>query len=94
MGTQFHFFFHFLRSTSEIDSDFKMLGFISLNIRDLVGNLQYWFTLGIFNSPLRRNLSSIPVDVGGIEPEWAVFKASISEAAAVSCGLVLGLKGW
>ena len=47
--------------------------------------------LEIFNSHLRRSFSSIPVEVGGIEPEWAVFKASIAEAAAVSCGLrVLG----
>ena len=47
--------------------------------------------LGIFNSHLRQSFSSIPVEVGGIEPEWAVFKASIAVAAAVSCGLrVLG----
>ncbi|KAJ8006278.1 hypothetical protein DPEC_G00126630 [Dallia pectoralis] len=45
----------------------------------------------IFNSHLRRSFSDIPVEVGGIEPEWAMFKASIAEAAAVSCGLkVLG----
>ena len=38
-----------------------------------------------------RSFSGIPVEVGGIEPEWAVFKASIAEAAAASCGLrVLG----
>jgi hypothetical protein len=47
--------------------------------------------LGIFNSHLRLSFSGIPVEVGGIEPEWAVFKASIAEAAAASCGLrVLG----
>ncbi|KAK0156273.1 Craniofacial development protein 2 [Merluccius polli] len=47
--------------------------------------------LEIFNSHLRLSFSSIPVEVGGIEPEWAVFKASIAEAAVVSCGLrVLG----
>ncbi|XP_054456755.1 sodium- and chloride-dependent betaine transporter-like [Anoplopoma fimbria] len=47
--------------------------------------------LGIFNSHLRRSFSGIPVEVGGIEPEWAVFKASIAEAAVASCGLrVLG----
>ncbi|KAJ7995737.1 hypothetical protein DPEC_G00247700 [Dallia pectoralis] len=36
----------------------------------------------IFNSHLRRSFSGIPVEVGGIEPEWAMFKASIAEAAA------------
>ena len=46
---------------------------------------------GVFNSHLRRSFSSIPVEVGGIEPEWVVFKACIAEAAAMSCGLrVLG----
>uniref|UniRef100_A0A8D2ZX27 Endonuclease/exonuclease/phosphatase domain-containing protein n=1 Tax=Scophthalmus maximus TaxID=52904 RepID=A0A8D2ZX27_SCOMX len=45
----------------------------------------------IFNSHLRRSFSEIPVEVGGIEPEWEMLKASIAEAAAVSCGLkVLG----
>ncbi|KAK5875618.1 hypothetical protein CesoFtcFv8_026682 [Champsocephalus esox] len=44
-----------------------------------------------FNSHLRRSFSGIPVEVGDIEPEWSVFKASIAEAAAGSCGLkVLG----
>ena len=44
-----------------------------------------------FNSHLRRSFSGIPVEAGDIEPEWAVFKASINEAAAGSCGLkVLG----
>uniref|UniRef100_A0A8C5FFM2 Endonuclease/exonuclease/phosphatase domain-containing protein n=1 Tax=Gadus morhua TaxID=8049 RepID=A0A8C5FFM2_GADMO len=47
--------------------------------------------LGIFNSHLRLSFSGIPVEVGDIEPEWAVFKASIAEAAVASCGLrVLG----
>ncbi|KAJ8014446.1 hypothetical protein DPEC_G00040310 [Dallia pectoralis] len=45
----------------------------------------------IFNSHLQQSFLGIPVDVGGIEPEWAIFKASIAEAAALSCGLkVLG----
>ena len=45
----------------------------------------------IFNSNLRRSFSGIPVEVGDIEHEWAMFKASIAEAAAESCGLkVLG----
>ena len=42
---------------------------------------------GIVNSHLRRSFSSILVEVGGIELEWAVFKASIAEVAVVSCGL-------
>ena len=37
--------------------------------------------LGIFDSHLRLSFSGIPVEVGDIEPEWAVFKASIAEAA-------------
>ncbi|XP_077940565.1 uncharacterized protein LOC144384606 [Gasterosteus aculeatus] len=45
----------------------------------------------IFNSHLRRSFSHIPVEVGDIEREWCMFKTSIAEAAAVSCGLkVLG----
>uniref|UniRef100_A0AAQ4S6N9 Reverse transcriptase domain-containing protein n=1 Tax=Gasterosteus aculeatus aculeatus TaxID=481459 RepID=A0AAQ4S6N9_GASAC len=45
----------------------------------------------IFNSHLRRSFSHIPVKVGDTEPEWSMFKTSIAEAAAVSCGLkVLG----
>ena len=40
-----------------------------------------------FNSHLRWSLSCIPVEVGDIETEWAIFKASIAEAAAGSCGL-------
>ena len=44
-----------------------------------------------FNSHLRRSFSCIPVEAGGIEPEWTMFKVSIAEAAARSCGLrVLG----
>lgn len=44
-----------------------------------------------FNSHLRQSFSDIPVEVGGTEPEWVTFKASIAEAAAGSCGLkVLG----
>ena len=27
-----------------------------------------------------------PVEAGDIEPEWTMFKASVVEAAAVSCG--------
>uniref|UniRef100_A0A8C5CGF6 Reverse transcriptase domain-containing protein n=1 Tax=Gadus morhua TaxID=8049 RepID=A0A8C5CGF6_GADMO len=47
--------------------------------------------LGIFNSHLRWSFSGIPVEVGGIEPEWAVFNAFIAEAVVASCGLrVLG----
>ena len=43
------------------------------------------------DSHLRQSFSGIPVEVGGTEPEWAVFKASIAEAAVASCGLrVLG----
>ena len=40
-----------------------------------------------FNSHLQRSFSCIPVEVGDIEPEWAMLKASIAEAAARSCGL-------
>ena len=40
-----------------------------------------------FNSHLRRCFSCIPVEVGDIEPKWAMFKASIAEAGAGSCGL-------
>ena len=38
--------------------------------------------LGIFNSHLLLSFSGIPVEVGGLEPEWAMFKASIAEALA------------
>ena len=41
--------------------------------------------LPIFNSHLWRSFSGIPVEVGGIEPELAVSKTSIAEAAAGSC---------
>ena len=40
-----------------------------------------------FNSHLRRSFSCIPVEVGDIKPEWPMFKASIAEAVAGSCGL-------
>ena len=40
-----------------------------------------------FNSYLRWSFSCIPVEVGDIEPEWAMFKASIAKAAAGSWGL-------
>ena len=41
---------------------------------------------GVFNSHLRRNFSCIPGEVGDMESEWAMFRASIAEAAARSCG--------
>lgn len=41
----------------------------------------------IFNSHLWWSFSGTPVEVGGIEPERAMFKASISEAPVESCGL-------
>ena len=41
----------------------------------------------IFNSHLQRSFSGIPAEVGGIEPEWAMFKASIAEAAVEKCSL-------
>ena len=45
--------------------------------------------LQIFNSHLWKSFSGIPLEVGGIEPEWAMSKTSIAEA--VSCGLkILG----
>lgn len=45
----------------------------------------------IFNSNLRRSFYGIPVEVGDIKHEWAMFKASTAEAAAGSCCLkVLG----
>ena len=40
-----------------------------------------------FNSHLLQSFSSIPVEVGDIEHEWSVFKTSLAEAAAKSCGL-------
>ena len=42
-----------------------------------------------FNSHLRRSFSCIPVEVGDIEPEWAMFKASIGR----SCGWELWSQG-
>jgi len=42
--------------------------------------------LKVFNSHLRKNFSCIPVEGGDMEPEWAMFRASIVEAAARSCG--------
>jgi len=40
----------------------------------------------VFNSHLRNNFSCIPGEVGNMEPKWAMFRASIVEAAARSCG--------
>ena len=40
-----------------------------------------------FNSHLWRSFFCIPVAVGDMEPEWAMFKAFIAEAEAGSCGL-------
>jgi len=40
----------------------------------------------VFNSHLRKNISCIPGEVGDMEPEWAMFRASIVDAAARSCG--------
>lgn len=40
----------------------------------------------VFNSHLRRNFSRIPGEAGDMESEWAMFKASIAEAASRSCG--------
>jgi len=37
----------------------------------------------VFNSHLRKNFSCIPGEVGDMEPEWAMFRGSIVEAAAV-----------
>jgi len=41
---------------------------------------------GVFNSNLRKNFSCIPGEVGDMECEWAMFRASIVEVAAGSCG--------
>jgi len=44
---------------------------------------------GVFNSHLRKNFSCIPGEVGDMESEWAMFRASsllLVEAAARSCG--------
>ena len=40
----------------------------------------------VFNSHLRKNFSRIPGEAGDVESEWTMFKASIVEAAARSCG--------
>ncbi|KAK9542006.1 hypothetical protein VZT92_002010 [Zoarces viviparus] len=40
----------------------------------------------VFNSHLRENFSHIPREVGDTETEWTMFKASIVDAAARSCG--------
>ncbi|XP_048857101.1 uncharacterized protein LOC125724452 [Brienomyrus brachyistius] len=39
-----------------------------------------------FNSYLQQNFSHIPGEAGDIESEWAMFRASIVEAADRSCG--------
>ncbi|XP_048877391.1 peptidyl-prolyl cis-trans isomerase FKBP7 isoform X2 [Brienomyrus brachyistius] len=39
-----------------------------------------------FNSYLQHNFSHIPGEAGDIESEWAMFRASIVEAADRSCG--------
>jgi hypothetical protein len=40
----------------------------------------------VFNSHLRKDFSHIPREVGDMESEWIMFKASIVDAAARSCG--------
>ena len=40
----------------------------------------------VFNSHLRKNFSHIPREAGDMESEWSMFKASIVDAAARSCG--------
>ena len=40
----------------------------------------------IFNSHLRRSFSLILREAGDMESEWTLFRASIVEAAALSCG--------
>jgi len=40
----------------------------------------------VFNSHLRMNFSHIPREVGDMESEWIVFKASIVEAAERNWG--------
>jgi len=40
----------------------------------------------VFKSHLRKNFSFIPGEVGDMEPEWAMFRAFIVDAAARSCG--------
>ncbi|XP_051936003.1 uncharacterized protein LOC127610201 [Hippocampus zosterae] len=39
-----------------------------------------------FNSHLRQNFSHVPGETGDIESEWTMFRASIVEAANLSCG--------
>ena len=39
-----------------------------------------------FNSHLRQNFDHVPGEAGDIESEWAMFRASIVEAADRSCG--------
>ena len=41
---------------------------------------------GVFHSHLRKNFSCIPGEVGDMESEWAMFRASIAEAAVRICG--------
>ena len=41
---------------------------------------------GVFNSHLWKNFSCIPGEVGDMESEWAMFRASIAEMAFRSCG--------
>ncbi|XP_070689082.1 paralemmin 1a [Pempheris klunzingeri] len=42
--------------------------------------------LVVFNSYFRKSFSYIPGEVGDMESEWTMFKASIAEEAAESCG--------
>ncbi len=42
---------------------------------------------GAFNSHIQQSFSGIPVKVGGIKPEWSMFKSFIAEAVAKSYGL-------
>ena len=37
----------------------------------------------VFNSHLQKNFSCIPGEVGNMESEWAMFRASIAEAMPV-----------
>ncbi|CAG6007068.1 unnamed protein product [Menidia menidia] len=39
-----------------------------------------------FNSHLRESFEHVPGEVGDIESEWAMFRASINDAASRSCG--------
>ncbi|CAG5929455.1 unnamed protein product [Menidia menidia] len=39
-----------------------------------------------FNSHLRESFEHVPGEAGDIESEWAVFRASINDAASQSCG--------